>query len=626
MLSFGTRASLWALCFAWLAAAWPGASRAAVRGLEPGAAPSAALPSTVRRAEGTVAAVSYRVAGGYPVTDVQLSTGDTFTLLGGMRDGVFWVAEEEAVCRVGDRVAVELEPGPHGWRARAVASSPGPAPAAAGQAGLAPVVHRFVPDRAPAVADADFEITIEGSGFTTFGVRESEATVYFQGLFEHVPATVLSWSDDRIRCLVPKPGLFNQPQILTGAVKVWTPSGGWSNGVEWEGPRFIVPFQFAGDRYDADRLPVPIHFDPTRFPWPLAEVRGVLERSAAAWNGIPGSFFRLAVRGPKQSSAERDRDGVNVVTWTEPWPHADSWLAVTWSAFDSTTGRRLETDIEINPNGPWSITDLPVSGAYDLRTVLTHEFGHWLRLGHVSDAQSAMHLLVTRSSTLHTLGGGDRAGAAWIYPSYGSAVAERASVMSGAAETIVLAVQVLDRLGSPRAGVPAAAVEAALAWRRPGQAGEALGFEPTTERYAASRDTDAEGRTEIVVPAPARPGAARFTITAGGTILRDEPVVTVAPAGAGSAASLAMLGAMPLTGTALSARLSLPAAASALDLRILDVRGRTLLTAGGGAVPAGESEIWVELSRGGVPLPSGVYFLEARAAGVRQVAKFVLVR
>jgi hypothetical protein len=598
---------------------------------EPGARPARETPRpAARRVQGAVAALHYRVAGGYPVTDVVLAPGgETFTVLGGERDGVLWVAEEEASFRVGERVEVDLEEGPLGWRPLSVTASAGSALWQMGglsHDGPLPRVHRFLPARAPAVADADIEVVIEGESFGNSGLREPPAAVLFQGLFEHVPATVLSWSDTRIRCLVPKPGLANRPQVLTGALKVWTATGGFSDGLEWEGPRFTVPFQFAGDRYVDGALPIPVHFDPRGFPWPADSVRAVLERSMAAWNEAAGTYFRLALQGETEGPGERRRDGVNAVTWTDPWPHAPSWLAVTWSAFDPATGERFETDVEINATVPWSMTDLPVPGRYDLRTVLTHEFGHWLRLGHVLDTKSVMNAFVTQATPVFRLSQGDRAGAAWIYPTYGAAEASHERWAIGSGEEVVLRVQALDRQGVPRAGLPAAAVEAEVSWRPAAWARNGPDFHPLPWRHPASRDTDAEGRTEIPVSLPESPGTARLRVLAGGQALRDQPVVTIEAGGSSRLGfSLRVPGRAPLSGPALRALVRLPEAAP-VGLRVLDVRGRAILASDPGLVPAGETEIAIELVREGVPLAAGVYFLEARAGGDRRVAKFVLVR
>ena len=598
-----------------------------------GAPESAALanPSDlpVRAVAGRVERLQYRHAGGYPVTDVYLEpSGESFTILGGLENGVRWVAEEEPQFAVGDRVTIELERSAMGWRPRPkdwdAASRPAwqvfpsaPLPSAM------PDVQRITPNSVPAVADADLVVEIQGENF---GARQGLGAVLFQGLFEHVPAEVLSWSDTRIRCQVPKPGLYNFPQILTGALKVWTPLGGWSDRLEWEGPRLVIPFQYAGDRYGDEELPIRVLFNPAGFPWTVDVVRGLLERSLASWNEVKGGYARFALEGETQAVGERARDGLNVVSWTDPWPHSASWLAVTWSAFDPETGERLETDVEINSTVAWSITDQPIANHYDMRSVLTHEFGHWLRLGHVLNPKSVMNAFITRSEAVWSLLDGDRMGAAWIYPNYGTVNASPERLAAASPEFVELRVRVTDRLGTPRSGLPPNAVRAELEWE-PAHAG---GLLPERSRpsgpYFAIRPTDEVGSTEIRIPAPREPGRARVTVLADGNALRDRPTLTFEASDwwDPTLPTVRILGPNPLRTTVLRAEVRLPAPGSRYTARLLDARGRVLFVWDLGRLAAGGNEVRLDLSVAG-RLVSGVYFLALDGPAFRKATKFVLL-
>jgi hypothetical protein len=87
-------------------------------------------------------------------------------------------------------------------------------------------------------------------------------------------------------------------------------------------------------------------------------------------------------------------DGHNsIIFQTDPaqWTHAPGALAVT-SVYPEPSGQIVEADIEINATDPTAIpwTNLDPGSAparngverYDLQTVLTHEFGHFLGLSH----------------------------------------------------------------------------------------------------------------------------------------------------------------------------------------------------------------------------------------------------
>ena len=592
---------------------------------------SGPAPGT-RAVQGRVQRLEYRVDGGYPVTDVHLEPGgDVFTVLGGVQDGILWVAEEEASFSVGDHVEISLVLGRFGWRP---SDADAPARPAWEQEvrplsdAAVPRVRQVLPPSIPAVADADLVVEIIGENF---GHRQGRGAVLFQGLFEHVPAEVLSWSGDRIRCLVPKPGLFNTPQVLTGALKVWTPHGGWSDKMEWEGTRLTIPFQYAGDRYTDESLPIPVRFNPTGFPWPEDVVQALLERSIGSWNELEESYARFVLEGTTGAAGRRGRDGVNVVSWTEPWPHASSWLAVTWSAFDPRTGERLESDVEINASVPWSITDQPVPEAYNLRSVLTHEFGHWLRLGHVQNARSVMNTFVLRSDAVWRLDAGDRMGASWVYPSYGSLSATPSRLVVGSGDAVVLSVRAVDRLGAPRSGLAAHEIYAILEWEAETDGLRVPRASRTLGPYYAERATDGEGRTEILVPAPEIAGRARLTVVAGGNLLATRPGVEFtlegraeAPSGP-AATGLSILGPNPGFETTVRAEIRLANASGPYHARVYDARGRLVLERGLGRLQAGANEIHLELgaARGAT---TGVYFLEVAGPSGRQVAKFVRLR
>jgi hypothetical protein len=56
----------------------------------------------------------------------------------------------------------------------------------------------------------------------------------------------------------------------------------------------------------------------------------------------------------------------------------------TWWKLDN--GQIIETDIRFNDYYAWDATGAPSSGEPDLQTVAVHEMGHWLSLGHDTDA------------------------------------------------------------------------------------------------------------------------------------------------------------------------------------------------------------------------------------------------
>ena len=81
-------------------------------------------------------------------------------------------------------------------------------------------------------------------------------------------------------------------------------------------------------------------------------------------------------------------DGKNVLIFqTETWDHYGEAIALT-SRNTDPSGRIFDADIEVNATGTWAWANLDpnssghLSESYDLQTALTHEFGHFLGLGH----------------------------------------------------------------------------------------------------------------------------------------------------------------------------------------------------------------------------------------------------
>jgi len=624
-----------------LASAWAAPAAAALAASARAAAPGE------RVVEGRVARLEARSgAFGHPLTEVVLEPGgESFTILGGYRDGVLWVAEEEGRFAPGERVRVRLESAPGGWRLaggrdgvevlaaapEAAAAPAGAAPTPAGSALTpAPRVTGVEPPSGPAVADDSVAVEVTGTGF---GDVQGDGGVFFQGLFERERASALEWSDTRIRCLVPAPGRAGSPQVLSGTVKVWTPAGGWSDGDPYYGgAEYAVLFQYAGDSWAETRLPMVFQLNPEGFPWAAEVMRNVAGGAAGAWHTAPFSYGRFAFGGFTDRRAAREKDSTNVVSWTSPWPHSPGWLAVTWSGIDSLTGERLEADIEINGDKPWSLDAAVEPEAYDLPTMLTHEFGHWFRLGHVQEQQHVMLGFQERGVVRRVPQGGDRQGAAWIYPTFGAAAASVDTVYlgGGSPDTLVLAVRIADRRGRPLAGLEPGAVSAVAEWLDgvEGPVTSLPAAPPGVELLLPEAPTDDEGRTRIVVPGLGGRGRVRFTVIGDGRSVRERPVVFVSGAARGEtvpALALEPPRPNPRSSGAVRALVRLGEPAPRLVARVLDARGRLVRVLHD--APAAAGELWLawDPDGDGAAAGSGLYFLQVQGAGRAATRKLVVL-
>jgi hypothetical protein len=108
------------------------------------------------------------------------------------------------------------------------------------------------------------------------------------------------------------------------------------------------------------------------------------------------------------------RDGV--------WPYADeedSAIGLTMVSFDSINGQIVDADVEINGTLPLSVAAqiTPGQREFDLLSVLTHEAGHFLGLGHSDAPDSVMRPSYDPATdSLRELSDDDIAGICTIYP------------------------------------------------------------------------------------------------------------------------------------------------------------------------------------------------------------------
>jgi len=153
-----------------------------------------------------------------------------------------------------------------------------------------------------------------------------------------------------------------------------------------------------------------------------------VEHAFAAWTsatcegGSPS--ISVVVNGPvscSQSEYNSDRANANIVIFREDtWPYAggEDALGLTLIRFDPDTGAIWDSDIEVNAvDEPLSVGN-PVAGSVDLASLLTHEAGHLLGLGHnVFDETATMFPgYHTGSIELRSLADDDIAGICEIYP------------------------------------------------------------------------------------------------------------------------------------------------------------------------------------------------------------------
>lgn len=143
-------------------------------------------------------------------------------------------------------------------------------------------------------------------------------------------------------------------------------------------------------------------------------------RLADCGNGNPGFVVQnLGQVGCDKNQYNKDAGNANiVVVRAKRWPHPDTGhnIALTTTTFDPESGDLLDADIELNADG-YGLTVSDEAVDYDLLSVLTHEVGHFLGMGHSELPEATMYAIYESGTTeLRSLDPDDTAGICALYP------------------------------------------------------------------------------------------------------------------------------------------------------------------------------------------------------------------
>jgi Matrixin len=170
--------------------------------------------------------------------------------------------------------------------------------------------------------------------------------------------------------------------------------------------------------------------------------------SQAACSGQPVSISTSDLGPVDCTQAGYNENGPNqnlIVFHDDAWPYwtqqeiqqhiPSPTIALTTVTFDRDTGELYDADIEINSADHTVIlTDQTGGDVYDLRSVLTHEGGHFLGMGHSADVNAVMYSADEGSDIKkRTLQPDDVAGICSIYPANGTRVTDP-SVLGGSVQ------------------------------------------------------------------------------------------------------------------------------------------------------------------------------------------------
>lgn len=138
--------------------------------------------------------------------------------------------------------------------------------------------------------------------------------------------------------------------------------------------------------------------------------RGTVDAAVATWNAA-GSKLRIS-RDPATGGTSATRDGKSIVCMGSL---PSGVLGTTYTWYSTTTHVVSEADVVLTTDLPMTIGGSPTS--VDVQSVLTHEFGHFCGLDHVSDVTQTMYPSIPNDSQIYrTLCDGDLLGVRTIYP------------------------------------------------------------------------------------------------------------------------------------------------------------------------------------------------------------------
>ncbi|HAG08521.1 MAG TPA: hypothetical protein DCK87_03000 [Desulfotomaculum sp.] len=248
-------------------------------------------------------------------------------------------------------------------------------------------------------------ITINGKNF---GSSPGEVAFFAgQGNAPFTFATIKSWSENQITCLVPGGASSYYKVDNVGNVFVIT-----GDEIISDPALFRVTYSYGGGKWPGNKVTYKVN--PNTADCTGEEI--AVQKGLDAWNNT-GANFKFEYGGATDKT-RAGRDSENSIAWVNEGE--TDWLAVNWIYWDSSDPKTiLESDIEFSDYYFWSTAAACPSEQLDIQGVITHELGHSLMLLDLygtADSEKTMYGFVGPGETkARTLEQDDIEGIKYIY-------------------------------------------------------------------------------------------------------------------------------------------------------------------------------------------------------------------
>ena len=193
-----------------------------------------------------------------------------------------------------------------------------------------------------------------------------------------------------------------------------------------QGPELTASY-VANRQWAISSMPIQVRYNPDFDITQLSPVNGTpetvvllgpLQRAISAWTAVPTLGLALEYVGTTTSSGigcDVGTDGVNLVRFSATLPSGVLGRACTGSRTTFAGTFVFEFDMEIADDVSWSVSEVTPSSAFDLDSVVLHEVGHAVGLGHSAESSAVMSPTIARQVQRRTPTADDIAGIQSLY-------------------------------------------------------------------------------------------------------------------------------------------------------------------------------------------------------------------